>query len=343
MRISSMTAFVSAAAVLTACAKQPEPAPAPAPAAAAGAFVVTESSVRTMLSVLSDDSMEGRMTGTPGAAKAARYIAAQMADIHLVPMGDSGFFQRVPLLVTPRGLAPMPVGGITPGEKSVTDVNVIGVIRGTDPALKDQFVLVDAHFDHLGIGDAVNGDSIYNGADDDASGVVTVLSVARAIMAGAPPKRSILFVTTTGEEEGLFGTRYLIHHFPVPLDSVSSNLEIEMIGRPDPLIGTGKAWLTGYDRTTMGKIFKAAGLPIVADPHPKEQFFQRSDNIAFAERGIPAQTLSSFGLHSDYHQPSDDISRANIPHMTAVIRAAVEAVRLLANGPAPEWLPGGKP
>jgi Zn-dependent M28 family amino/carboxypeptidase len=296
-----------------------------------------------MLSVLSDDSMEGRMTGTPGAARAARYIAGQMAAMHLTPMGDSGFFQKVPLLVTSKGLAPMPVGGATPGERTVVDVNVIGVLRGSDLALREEYVLVDAHFDHLGIGTAVNGDSVYNGADDDASGVVTVLSVARAIAAGAPPRRSILFVTTTGEEEGLFGTMWLIKHFPVPLDSVKANLETEMIGRPDLLIGSGKAWLTGYDRTTMGKIFRAAGLPIVPDPHPKEQFFQRSDNIAFAQMGIPAQTLSSFGLHDDYHQPSDDISRADIRHMTAVINAAVAAVRLLADGPLPVWLPGGKP
>ncbi len=217
------------------------------------------------------------------------------------------------------------------------------MIRGSDPALRNEYVLVDAHFDHLGIGTPVNGDSIYNGADDDASGVVTVLSVARVLAAGPAPKRSILFVTTTGEEEGLFGTRWLIDHFPVPLDSVKANLEIEMIGRPDTLIGAGHAWLTGWERTTMGPMFKAAGLPIVADPHPTEQFFQRSDNIAFAHRGIPAQTLSSFGLHADYHEPSDDMSRVDIPHMTAVIRAAAQAVWMLANGPLPTWLPGGKP
>ena len=117
-----------------------------------------------------------------------------------------------------------------------------------------------------------------------------------------------------------------------------------MIGRPDSLAGgVGKAWLTGYDRSSMGPSFHAAGLPIVADPRPDQEFFQRSDNIAYAERGIPAHTLSSFNLHGDYHQPSDDISRIDFGHMTAVIQAGVEAVRLLANGPAPKWNPGGQP
>jgi Zn-dependent M28 family amino/carboxypeptidase len=304
---------------------------------------ITDSSVRAMLSILSDDSMEGRMTASRGAARATNYIAAQMYAAHLVQLGDSGYFQRVPLLITSKGLTPFTSAAAVPGTRKVMDVNVIGMIRGSDPVLRNEYILVDAHFDHLGIGAPVNGDSIYNGADDDASGVVTVLSVTRVLAAGPAPKRSILFVTTTGEEEGLFGTRWLIDHFPVPLDSVKANLEIEMIGRPDTLIGVGHAWLTGWERTTMGPMFKAADLPIVADPHPTEQFFQRSDNIAFAHRGIPAQTLSSFGLHADYHEPSDDMSRVDIPHMTAVIRAAAQAVWMLANGPLPTWLAGGKP
>jgi hypothetical protein len=338
------TGLIVFAVILSACsAAKPEGVPAPATRATPDVASITDASVTAMLSVLADDSMEGRMTASRGAARATKFIAAQMSAAHLQPMGDSGYFQKVPLLITSQGLGPYSAAAAAPGTRTVVDVNVIGMIPGSDPALRDEYVLVDAHFDHLGVGTAVHGDSIYNGADDDASGVVTVLSVARAIAAGPAPKRSILFVTTTGEEEGLFGTEWLIGHFPVPLDSVRANLEIEMIGRPDSLIGPGKAWLTGYERTTMGPMFKAAGLPIFPDPHPSEQFFQRSDNIAFAKLGIPAQTLSSYGLHSDYHQPSDELSRADIPHMTAVIRAATSAVWLLANGPLPTWLPGGKP
>ena len=103
---------------------------------------------------------------------------------------------------------------------------------------------------------------------------------------------------------------------------MTANLEIEMIGRPDSLAGgPGRAWLTGFERSTMGAMFAAAGLPIGPDKRPDEQFFMRSDNIAFARAGVPAHTLSTFNLHTDYHQPSDDVSRVDFAHMTAVIRA----------------------
>jgi Zn-dependent M28 family amino/carboxypeptidase len=168
--------------------------------------------------------------------------------------------------------------------------------------------------------------------------------VAKALATGPHPKRSILFVLTTGEEEGLLGTRWLLAHFPLSLDSVVANLETEMIGRPDSLAGgPGKAWLTGYDRSTMGAMLARAHIAIVGDPRPSQHFFERSDNIAFAERGIPAHTLSSFNMHADYHQPSDNLSRIDFAHMTAVINSAARAVRLLANGPLPVWNPGGRP
>jgi Zn-dependent M28 family amino/carboxypeptidase len=142
----------------------------------------------------------------------------------------------------------------------------------------------------------------------------------------------------------LLGTKWYIAHPVVPLTRMSANLEIEMIDRPDSLAGgPGRAWLTGYERSTMGDMLKAAGIPIVPDPRPSQNFFERSDNIAFARAGIPAHTLSTFNLHTDYHRPSDEASRADIPHMTAVIRAAAAAVRLLGDGPAPQWHPGGRP
>jgi Zn-dependent M28 family amino/carboxypeptidase len=223
-------------------------------------------------------------------------------------------------------------------------VNVVGILPGADPTLRDSVVLIDAHYDHLGIGRPVRGDSIYNGADDDASGTVAVLEVARALAAGPRPRRTVVFLATTGEEVGLLGTRWYVAHPVRPLDRMTANLEIEMIGRPDSLAGgTGRAWLTGYDRSTMGELFAAEGLPIAPDRRPEQQFFQRSDNIAFAQAGIPAHTLSSYNMHEDYHQPTDDASRIDFAHMTSVVQAAVSATRLLANGPAPRWNSGGRP
>jgi Zn-dependent M28 family amino/carboxypeptidase len=220
---------------------------------------------------------------------------------------------------------------------------MIGVIPGTDPALRDQIVVIAAHYDHLGIGRPVSGDSVYNGADDDASGVTAVLQIARSL-AKTPPKRTVVFMTTTGEEEGILGTEWFVKHPAYPLSKIVAEMEVEMIGRPDSLAGgAGKAWLTGYSRSTMGDMLKAANVPIVADPYPQMNFFERSDNIVFARMGIPAHTLSSYNLHSDYHSPADDVGRIDFPHVTAVIRAGAIAARILADGPAPTWKEGGRP
>jgi hypothetical protein len=313
--------------------------------------VVRIEDVRRQLTALAHDSMEGRMTGTRGSARAARYIAEQMKAIGLKPAGDSGFFQRVPVgrlenVQGRRGLVLLDSIN-TPesdGLRRLPAVNVVGIIPGSDSVLRDSAVLVDAHYDHLGIGRPVSGDSIYNGADDDASGTVAVLEIARAMAKGPPPKRTVIFLATTGEEVGLLGTRWFINHPVVPLDRIQANLEIEMIGRPDTAAGgPGRGWLTGFERSTMGEMFAQAGLPIVPDRRLSMQFFMRSDNIAFARRGIPAHTLSSYNLHSDYHQPSDDVSHVDFEHMTRLIDAAVRAVRLLADGPAPVWNEGGRP
>jgi Iap family predicted aminopeptidase len=116
-----------------------------------------------------------------------------------------------------------------------------------------------------------------------------------------------------------------------------------MVGRPDTLVGAGKLWLTGFERSTMGEELSGAGLAVVADPRPEFRFFERSDNIVFALRGIPAHTLSSFGMHGDYHQPSDEVERIDFEHLTRVADLVARAVRVLADGPRPTWKPGGRP
>ena len=230
-------------------------------------------------------------------------------------------------------------------------VNVIGILPGTNSKkLADSIVLVDAHYDHIGRTGVAGGcrpvgaDSICNGADDDASGSVAVLEIARIMKNRPQTERTIVFVTTTGEEGGLVGTNWYLEHPVRPLAAMSSNLEIEMIGRPDSLAGpTGYAWLTGFERSTMGESFAAAGLHISPDKRLEQSFFTRSDNIAFARRGIPAHTLSSFNLHTDYHTATDDVAKVDFVHMAAVINAGAKAVEILANGPAPQWKPGGRP
>jgi len=296
--------------------------------------------------------MEGRKTGTRGANRAAAFIAAEMKSIGLEPAGDSGYFQKVPFASTTSTggrerlnlLDSLGALAKVPEPARRIGYNLIGVLRGADPVMRDQIVVIGAHYDHEGIGAPVAGDSIYNGADDDASGVTAVLGIARALGSGPAPKRTVVFMATTGEEQGILGTKWYVRHAAFPIASMVADMEIEMIGRPDSLAGgRGKAWLTGYDRSTMGDMLRDAGIPIVPDPYPQMRFFERSDNIVFARAGIPAHTLSTYNLHTDYHTPEDEFDKIDFAHMTDVIRAGAAAARLLADGPAPKWKPGGQP
>ena len=326
--------------------------PAPASPSPIATSTVNESDVRRLLGALAHDSMEGRATASRGSARAARFIAEELARYGVQPAGDSGFFQRVPIGLQMRGNARRPTllpslaaRDTLPADARPAAVNVLGLIAGSDPVLRDQVVLIGAHYDHVGIGTGLAGDSIFNGADDDASGVVAVMEIAKALARGPAPKRTVIVAAMTGEEVGLLGTRWYIQQPVRPIEAMVADLEIEMIGRPDSLAGgPGRGWLTGYERSTMGELFAGAGLPIVADRRLDQQFFERSDNIAFARRGIVAHTLSSFNMHNDYHQVTDDVTRVDFAHMTRLIDVAVRAARLLADSPAKlEWKPGGRP
>ena len=320
--------------------------------ASAASPPLTADEVRTMVGALAADSMEGRRTGTAGAARAARYIAGALREAGVQPAGDSGdFLQRIQLARVTRPSGRMGWVPVTaeldtvPPERRASDQNVVAVVRGSDPALRDRAIVVGAHYDHVGIGPAVNGDSLYNGADDNASGVVTMLGVARALARGPAPRRTVVFVAFTGEEMGGAGRQWYIQHPVVPLDRTDLVLVVEMVGRPDSAAGgAGRAWLTGFERSTLGETLAARGLAVVADPHPQMSFFTRSDNIAFARLGIVSHALSSYGLHTDYHRPSDEPSTIDAEHMAQVVATAARAVRILADADeAPAWKPGGRP
>lgn len=315
--------------------------------------------LESLLGTLAADSMEGRRTGTRGAHRAARFLAAELERYGVEPAGDDGYLQTIPMVriveETESGQRErlrmvMDIEGAdTIPESSIltTEANVVGIIPGSDPDVAGEAVIVGAHFDHVGIGLPVpdeNGvpDSIYNGADDDGSGTVAVLEIARALVEGPAPRRTVVILLSTGEEMGLLGTRYYIENPVISMENTVADLQIEMIGRPDDAVGGfGRAWLTGFERTTMGDQLAEAGSPIVADPRLEQNFFFRSDNIAFARIGIPAHTLSSFNLHSDYHRPSDEVDRIDFEHMAVLVEATIEAVRFLADGPTPAWKEGG--
>jgi hypothetical protein len=311
--------------------------------------------LEALLTTLAADSMEGRRTGTEGAHRAARFLAAELDRYGVEAAGTDGYFQRVPLARVEVAAANGPGQRLVlpsdaldfdtlPPETIVdTEANVVGIIRGSDPAVADEAIVIGAHYDHVGIGVSIGGDSIYNGADDDGSGTVAILEIARALAAGPAPRRTVVVLLSTAEEIGLLGTRWYIEDPVVPMERTVANLQIEMIGRPDPEAGGhGRGWLTGYERTTVGDQLAAAGSPIVPDPRPEQDFFFRSDNIAFARIGIPAHTLSSYGMHTDYHRPSDEVALVDFDHMAALVDAALEAVRFLADGPRPEWKEDGR-
>ncbi|HEV7674857.1 MAG TPA: M20/M25/M40 family metallo-hydrolase [Candidatus Angelobacter sp.] len=287
--------------------------------------------IRGSMEFLAGDAMQGRASGSHDELLAAAYLASQLREIGIAPAGDDGgYIQNV------SG----EFNFYREGKKQWNTRNVIGKITGRDAKLKDQVILLTAHMDHLG----VNGDNIYNGADDDASGCVAVLQLARALAHKKPPKRTVLFVFFGSEETGGQGNQYFLEHPPVSLKTIVANLEFEMIGRPDSAVKSDELWLTGFDRSNLGPELAKHGAKLVADPHPKENFFRRSDNYALAKQGVIAHTVSSFGLHSDYHRPGDDVAHIDFNHMDQAIHSMLGPVEWLANSEfKPEWKPGKKP
>jgi Zn-dependent M28 family amino/carboxypeptidase len=220
----------------------------------------------------------------------------------------------------------------------------MGILRGSDPKLKDGAILFTAHMDHLGMREGATGDNIYNGADDDASGCVAVLQLARALTRKDRPKRTVIFVFFGSEELGGQGAQYFLLHPPVPLQSIVANLEFEMIGRADAATKPDELWMTGFERSSLGPELAKHGAKLVADPHPRQHFFERSDNYTLARKGVIAHTVSSFGLHKDYHKPSDDVEHIDFVHMEQAIQSMIAPVEWLANSDfKPEWLEGKKP
>jgi hypothetical protein len=308
----------------------------------ASLFSELQHEVHADMAFLADDELHGRGSATRDEHIAALFAASQFQSLGLEPGGDNGtFLQKTPL---PN---PLPADiqqrlskfEATPRKETW---NAIAILRGT--TAPNEVVLLTAHLDHLGVGPAVNGDTIYNGADDDASGTTAVLALAHILATEHRPRRTIIFALFGSEEIGGFGNRAFLSHPPVPLTSIVANLEFEMIGRPDPSVPAGTLWLTGFNRTDLGPELAKHGAHLVNDPHTGQHFFRRSDNYALALQGIIAQTVSSFGLHKDYHQPSDELRTIDFDHMTNAVDSMVAPIRWLANTTwKPQWNLGRKP
>ena len=227
--------------------------------------------------------------------------------------------------------------------------NVVGIIPGTDPDLKNEYVLLSAHYDHVGVRDGSLGeDSIYNGARDNAIGVSAILGAVSSLSA-SPAKRSILLLACTAEEKGLLGSRWFAENPPVPLNQIIYNLNIDGGGYND----VTKATVIGLSRTTAQAALVQScadmGLEAIDDPAPEQGLFDRSDNVQFATKGIPAPTFSTGFTAFDaeimkyYHQVTDEASTMDFEYLTKYFKAYALAVRRIANMDEPPfWVEGDK-
>ncbi len=225
--------------------------------------------------------------------------------------------------------------------------NVVGVLRGRDLELRNSYVVVSAHMDHVGVGRPdETGDSIYNGADDDASGVAVLVEVAQALAAlETRPRRSVLFVAVSGEEKGLLGSRWFSDNPTVPLEAMVANINVDMVGRnaPDSIV------VIGQEYSSMGRILETVaarhapelGLTVADDLWPEQRFFFRSDHFNFARREIPALFFFA-GTHEDYHRPGDEVDTVDTDKIARVGRLVFYLTHDLAQAQdAPAWNPEG--
>lgn len=231
--------------------------------------------------------------------------------------------------------------------------NVVAVFDGSDPVLKDEYVALGAHYDHVGIGAALNGDTIYNGADDDGSGTTALLAIAEAL-AKAPtrPKRSVLFVWHAGEEKGLWGSRYFTEYPTIPLQKIVAQINIDMIGRSkkegdkDPrnrsLSGPNEIYVIGSKMmsTELGQLTETVNKEYLNltynyrydDPTDPNRFFFRSDHYNYARKGIPIVFYFD-GEHEDYHRPGDSPDKIDYEKMQKIVRTVYVTLREIANRP----------
>lgn len=283
---------------------------------------INEVSVKKYLYTLANDSMQGRKAGSPGIEKAAKYIEQQFSKIGLKPFNGSSFRQTF-----------KHINKRSEKKEELTLFNVIGLLEGT--TLKEEFVVVSAHYDHLGRKNIGEGDLIFNGANDNASGVSAMIMLADYFKKTKINKRSILFIAFTAEEMGLVGS----NHFgkTISAEAIIAGVNIEMIGKESPF-GPKTAWLTGFNRSDFGKIIQKnlsfSEYKLYPDPYINYRLFFRSDNASLARLGVPAHTFSTSPMDKDldYHKVSDEAETLDVKTITETIKAIATGIRSIISG-----------
>jgi hypothetical protein len=221
--------------------------------------------------------------------------------------------------------------------------NVVGILEGSDPVLKSEYVLFSAHMDHVGVGSPVNGDSIFNGADDDASGTAAVIETAEAYAMLSPrPKRSMIFLAVSGEERGLWGSEYFAANPSVQIDRIVADFNSDMISRnwEDTVVVIGKEHSDlGQTLNRVNAEHPELSMHAIDDIWPEERFYFRSDHIHFARRGVPILFFFT-GTHEDYHQVTDELQKVNSSKAARIARLVFHVGLEVANNPErPKWDP----
>lgn len=285
-------------------------------------FFIDSMLVKKHLYTLASDEMQGRKTGTIGIEKAAQYIENEFSKIGLTTFEGLDSYRQTFTFTNRRT------------KEDITSANIIGVLEGKSK--KDEYVIISAHYDHLGIVKKEGEmDSIYNGANDDASGVTAVLVLAEYFKKKNNNERTLVFVAFTGEEMGLIGST----HFGKGIDAAKfiAGINLEMIGKT-PSFGPNTAWLTGFDRSDFGKIIQknlqGTGYQLFPDPYDKFNLFFRSDNASLARLGVPSHTFSTtpIDVDKDYHQVSDEVTTLNMTVITQTIQAVAKGTESIIEG-----------
>ena len=302
--------------------------------------VIDARDVDRHIAFLASDDRRGRGTPGPGLERTAAWIATAFHEAGIEPAGDSsGYLQYWPYQ-----------GRGAPADSAVLVPNVVGWVPGSELTRAGEYVIVVAHYDHVGVGTPdESGDSIYNGADDNASGVAALVEVAQAFGAlPTPPARPVILLAVSGEERGLLGSHWFAENRS-DLNGAVAVLNMDMVGRnaPDSL------GLVGYEYSTLGPLIeeladaemsdgRSLGFSIVRDLAPGQNLFRRSDHWPFAHAGVPAIAISS-GLHEDYHAPSDEADLVNDEKVARVARLVfLTAHRLATTELRPEWTAAGQ-
>jgi len=313
MRRYSAAALAALVITLTAaCAPEASEPPPPnlEEMSIQAAATITEADYMRRIGVIAHDSMRGRNTPSPELEATAEWIASEFRAMGLEPAGDDGtFIQRYSIADMRRRRSESDAQTEDPG----TAPNVVGILRGSDPVLADEYVVYSAHMDHVGVRQPdAEGDSIWNGADDDASGTTGLIEIAEAFASmKIAPRRSILFLIVSGEEKGLWGSRYFAQNPTVPGENMVANLNADMIGRnwPDTIVAIGKEHSDlGATMNAVNEAHPELNMTAIDDIWPEEGFYSRSDHFNFARRGVPILFFFN-GTHEDYHGRNDEVDR----------------------------------